>query len=162
MIDTTLTLLEKLGPKGFELATDFAGALAQVAPVQGPAGGGGAPAPAAPGGGGGSSAPTGGGSGGSGGMMQLLFPVLIFVAFYFFLIRPQQKKQKELDSKLKKGDRVFTNAGIIGKIVDLGEKRVTLEISKGVNVVFLRTAIGGVDEGDAPAKTESKEAEKRA
>jgi preprotein translocase subunit YajC len=158
MIDTTLTLLEKLGPQGFELATNVMGALAQVAPVQGPAGGGGAPAPAAPAGGGSS----GGGSGGSGGMMQLLFPVLIFVAFYFFLIRPQQKKQKELDSKLKKGDRVFTNAGIIGKIVELGEKRVTLEVSKGVNVVFLRTAIGGVDEGDAPAKTEPKEAEKRA
>jgi preprotein translocase subunit YajC len=158
MIDTTLNLLEKLGPKGFELATDFAGALAQVAPVQGPAGG--APAPAAPAGGG--SAPSGGGSAGGGGMMQLLFPVLIFVAFYFFLIRPQQKKQKELDSKLKKGDRVFTNAGIIGKIVEIGERRVTLEVSKGVNVVFLRTAIGGIDEGDAPAKTESKEAEKRA
>lgn len=157
MIDTTLTLLEKLGPKGYELALEL-GALAQVAPVQGPPAGGG-PAPAAPGGGG---STGGGGSGGSGGMMQLLFPVLIFVAFYFFLIRPQQKKQKELDSKLKKGDRVFTNAGIIGKIVELGEKRVTLEVSKGVNVVFLRTAIGGVDEGDAPVKTETKEAEKRA
>jgi preprotein translocase subunit YajC len=156
MIDTTLTLLEKLGPQGYDLALQL-GALAQVAPVNGA--GGGAPAPAAPGGGGGGSS---GGGGGSGGMMQLLFPVLIFVAFYFFLIRPQQKKQKELDSKLKKGDRVFTNAGIIGKIVELGEKRVTLEVSKGVNVVFLRTAIGGVDEGDAPAKTESKEAEKRA
>lgn len=94
--------------------------------------------------------------------MQLLFPILIFVAFYFFLIRPQQKKQKDLDNKLKKGDRVFTNAGIVGKIVELGDKRVTLEVAKGVNMVFLRTAIGGVDEAD-PAKDAVKDtAEKRA
>jgi len=142
-------------------------ALAQVAPV--PGGGGGAPAaPAAPTGGGGGGAPSGGGPGG--GALQLLFPILIFAAFYLFLIRPQQKKQKELDNKLKKGDRVFTNAGIVGKIVELNDRRVTLEVSKGVNMVFLRTAIGGLDEGD-PAKTEgdkgesskdAKSAEKRA
>jgi preprotein translocase subunit YajC len=129
-------------------------ALAQVAPV--PAGGAPAPAPA-----GGGTAPTGGGSApasSSGGALQLLFPVLIFVAFYFFLIRPQQKKQKDLDTKLKKGDRVFTNAGIIGKIVDLGDRRVTLEVSKGVQMVFLRTAIGGIDEGDT-VKTDGDKSE---
>lgn len=134
-------------------------ALAQVAPVpQG--GGGGAPAaPAAPTGGGGGAAPTGGGGGGA---LQILFPVLIFAAFYFFFLRPQAKKQKELDNKLKKGDRVFTNAGIVGKIVELNDRRVTLEVSKGVNMVFLRTAIGGIDEGD-PVKTEdTKSEEKRA
>ncbi len=132
-------------------------AIAQVAP---PAGGGGA-APAAPapagGNGGGGGAPAGGG----GGMIQFLFPILIFVAFYFFLIRPQQKKQKELDSKLKKGDRVFTNAGIIGKIVELGDRRVTLEVAKGVNMTFLRSAIGGIDEAD-PAKAEADKSDKPA
>ena len=140
-------------------------ALAQVAPV--PAGGGAAPATPAPAGGG--SAPSGGGASQSSGALQMLFPVLIFVAFYFFLIRPQQKKQKDLDNKLKKGDRVFTNAGIIGKIVELNDRRVTLEVSKGVQMVFLRTAIGGIDEGD-PVKTDgdksepkdAKAAEKRA
>jgi preprotein translocase subunit YajC len=87
-------------------------------------------------------------------MLQLLFPVLIFVAFWFFLIRPQQKKQKELDSKLKKGDQVFTNSGLVGKIVDINERRVVLEIKpKGVQLEFLRTAIGGLDETD-PAKVE--------
>lgn len=136
------------------------GALAQVAPVpQG--GGGGAPAPE-PAGGGGGSAPSGGGGGGGGGALQLLFPILIFVAFYFFLIRPQQKKQKDLDNKLKKGDRVFTNAGIVGKIVEMNERRVTLEVSKGVNMVFLRTAIGGIDEGDPVKSDDAKSEEKRA
>ena len=131
-------------------------ALAQVAPV---AGGGGGSAPAAPAGGGGSSAPaSGGSSSSSGGALQLLFPILIFVAFYFFLIRPQQRKQKDLDNKLKKGDRVFTNAGIVGKIVEMNERRVTLEVSKGVNMIFLRTAIGGIDEGD-PVKTDDSKSE---
>lgn len=137
-------------------------AIAQVAPVP-PGGGGGAPAPAPAGGGAPSGGGGGGGGGAGGGALQLLFPVLIFVAFYFFLIRPQQKKQKDLDNKLKKGDRVFTNAGIIGKVVELSDRRVTLEVSKGVNMTFLRTAIGGIDEGD-PVKDEgeSKPADKRA
>lgn len=131
-------------------------ALAQVAPVTGGGGGGTPAAPAAPAGGGGGAPSQGPG----GGALQLLFPLLIFAAFYLFLIRPQQKKQKDLDNKLKKGDRVFTNAGIVGKIVELNERRVTLEVSKGVNMVFLRTAIGGLDEGD-PAKTEGDKGESK-
>ena len=131
-------------------------ALAQVA---GPAGAPAAPAAPAPGGGGSAPAPSGGG--GMGGMTQLLFPILIFVAFYFFLIRPQQKKAKELAEKLKKGDRVFTNSGIIGKIIVLGEKRVTLEIAPNVKIEVLRTAIGGLDEGDeAPSKGKDDKVEK--
>jgi preprotein translocase subunit YajC len=132
--------------KGLARLSSFAeGALAQVAPAAGGGGGGGggAPAPAAP-----ASTGGGGGGGGSSGMTQLLFPLLIFVAFYFFLIRPQQKKAKELASNLKKGDRVFTNAGLIGKIMELGEKKATLEIAPGVKVQVLRSSIGGLDEGD--------------
>ncbi|MEO7094568.1 MAG: preprotein translocase subunit YajC [Polyangiales bacterium] len=129
-------------------------ALAQVA---GPAGGGGGPAAPAPAGGSSSPAPS---SGGSSGMVQLLFPVLIFVAFYFFLIRPQQKKAKELAEKLKKGDRVFTNSGIIGKIMVLGEKRVTLEIAPNVKIEVLRSAIGGLDEGDDAKGAKDDKAEK--
>lgn len=133
----------------------FDAALAQVAPVSG---GGGAPAapPAAGGGGGGGGAPAGGGGGG---MMQLLLPVLIFVGFYFFLIRPQQKKQQELESKLKKGDKVLTTGGIAGKIIDLRERRAVLEIAPNVRIEVLRTAISGIDDGDAPAK-DAKDAAK--
>jgi preprotein translocase subunit YajC len=149
MLDLSLVtdaLFSKLDPHS-ELGAFAHAALAQVA---GPSGGGQPAAPAPPSGGGGG-APS---SGGGGGMIQLLFPILIFVAFYFFLIRPQQKKAKELDSKLKKGDRVFTNSGLIGKLVVLGEKRATLEIAPNVKVEILRSAIGGLDEGDEakPAK----------
>ncbi|MBI2392907.1 MAG: preprotein translocase subunit YajC [Deltaproteobacteria bacterium] len=134
-------------------AFDVQSALAQVAPVA-PGGGGGAPAPAAPTGGGGGGQPAGGGSG----ALQLLFPLLIFAAFYFFLIRPQQKKQKELENKLKKGDRVFTSSGIVGRIIELNDKRATLEVAKGVNMVFLRSAISGLDEAD-PAKADADKSE---
>lgn len=129
-------------------------ALAQVAGAPpGGGGGGGQPAQqAAPQGGGG--APSGGGGGS---MMTLLMPILIFVAFYFFLIRPQQKKAKDLESKLKRGDRVFTNGGVIGKIITLGDKRATLEIAPGVKVEILRSSIGGIDEGDEVAKKERDE-----
>ena len=127
-------------------------ALAQVAGAPGtPAAPGGAPA------GGGSSTPAPSSSGGSSGMVQLLFPILIFVAFYFFLIRPQQKKAKDLAEKLKKGDRVFTNSGLIGKIMVLGEKRVTLEIAPSVRVEVLRSAIGGLDEGDEASTKGAKD-----
>jgi preprotein translocase subunit YajC len=131
-------------------------ALAQVAGA--PGGGGGQPAQQAAPQGGGGSAPSGGGGGGS--MMTLLMPILIFVAFYFFLIRPQQKKAKDLESKLKRGDRVFTNGGVIGKIVTLGDKRATLEIAPGVKVEILRTSIGGIDEGDEVASKKDEKGDK--
>ncbi len=144
-----------------DLSFTYASALAQVqAPAGG--GGGGAPAPAAPGGGsggGGGGSPAGGGAGG---ITPLLFPILIFAAFYFFFIRPQQKKAKDLESKLKKGDRVFTNAGIFGTIVVLKDKRATLEIAKGVQIEVRRDAIGGIDEGDdAKPAADDKKSDKK-
>lgn len=69
----------------------------------------------------------------------------ILVVFYFFMIRPQQKRQKEqrtfLDT-LKKGDKVITIGGIHGKVHDVSEDTVTLEIdSKGSKVTCSRAAI---------------------
>lgn len=62
---------------------------------------------------------------------SLIFIGLIFVIFYFFMIRPQMKKQK--DSKkfreaLKNGDKVLTIGGIYGKIVEVRDKAVILEV----------------------------------
>jgi len=72
--------------------------------------------------------------------------VLMGALFYFMVWRPQRKEQNErknlLDS-LKKGDEVFTIGGLCGKIVDLTEKTVILEICDGINVVFLRNAVSG-------------------
>ncbi len=79
--------------------------------------------------------------------------ILMFVVFYFFLIRPQQKRQKERTSmlnSLKKGDKVITIGGIHGKIVELGEERVTLKVSDNTRLVFERSSINSVVSEEQP------------
>ena len=79
----------------------------------------------------------------SSGIGQFIPLILIFVIFYFFLIRPQQKKVKEhkiMVENLKRGDKVITVGGIVGRIdriVD-GEK-VEVEISDNVKVEIIKS-----------------------
>jgi preprotein translocase subunit YajC len=78
-----------------------------------------------------------GGPGGAGGMAPLLMMVVFVVIFYFLLIRPQQKKQKEhqaLLTKLATGDEIVTTGGLLGKVVDVGDTFLTLEVADGVKV----------------------------
>jgi len=68
-------------------------------------------------------------------LMSFLPLLLIVVVFYFFMIRPQMKRQKEtrkFREGLKKGDKVVTTGGIYGKIVELKETTIILEIAKDV------------------------------
>lgn len=77
-------------------------------------------------------------------MQSLIFLLLIIVVFYFFMIRPQVKKQKEASNfrnALKKGDKVATTGGIYGKITDVKERTVTLEIADNVIVKVDKTAV---------------------
>ena len=70
-----------------------------------------------------------------GGMMNLIFIVGIIVVFYFFMIRPQQKKQKEIRKAreaMQAGDKVVTAGGIYGKIKEVKETTLLIEISQGV------------------------------
>jgi preprotein translocase subunit YajC len=69
---------------------------------------------------------------------------LIFLVFYFFMIRPQMKKQKDQKKyveELKKGDRVVTTAGIHGKVVEIDNIYVVIEVDKSVNIKFDKSAI---------------------
>lgn len=69
--------------------------------------------------------------------MSFLPLVLIIVVFYFFMIRPQMKRQKEtrkFRESLAKGDKVITTGGIYGKIVEIKETVVILEIAKDVQI----------------------------
>lgn len=79
------------------------------------------------------------------GLINNIWPfLLIFVLFYFMMIRPQQAKHKkhlQMIAELKKGDKVITIAGIIGKITKVNEKHFTLEIAPNVEVDFERSAI---------------------
>ncbi len=77
----------------------------------------------------------------------LLLPVLLIVVFYFLLIRPQQKKQKEhrqMVEALGVGTEVVTGGGVLGKVTDLGEQFVTVEIADGVKVKIQRHSIASV------------------
>lgn len=77
-------------------------------------------------------------------MMTFIMFGAIFVLFYFMLIRPQQKRQKqhkEMVGNLKKGDEVVTVGGTLGKISDLGENFVSLEIAEGVEIKVQRHAV---------------------
>lgn len=106
-----------------------------------------APAPAPGAAGEGQAAPQGpppdGGLFGGGGMMFL--PLLLLVGYMIWSSRNQQKKQKELEAGLKVGERVLTTSGIVGKITEVGERTIRLEVAPGVHVTFIKTAIQGTD-----------------
>ena len=83
----------------------------------------------------------------SGGIMQFLPLIVIFAVFYFMLIRPQMKRSKEhknLVSQLAKGDEVVTNGGLLGRIIDVSESFITLEVAEGVQVRVQRQAVANV------------------
>jgi preprotein translocase subunit YajC len=76
-------------------------------------------------------APQGGTESSGGGYQMLIMMGLLVVVFYFFMIRPQMKKQKELKQfreELKVGDKVITVGGIYGKIAEISETTVILEV----------------------------------
>jgi preprotein translocase subunit YajC len=80
-------------------------------------------------------------------MMSLLLPVAFLGVMFFLMIRPQMKRQKELRDmwgKLAKGDEVLTNGGIAGRVDDLGENFITIEIADGVKVKLQKSAISAV------------------
>jgi len=80
-------------------------------------------------------------------LMGFLPLILIFVVFYFLLIRPQMKRAKEhkkLVESLAKGDEVLTTGGMLGKITDLGENFVEVELADNVRVKVQRQAIATV------------------
>ena len=84
-------------------------------------------------------------AGGTASTLTTILPlVLIFVVFYFLLIRPQTKRAKEhreMVGKLVTGDEVVTNGGILGRISDVSENFVTLEVASGVAIRVQRFQI---------------------
>ncbi len=85
------------------------------------------------------------GAGGAPGQMTpLLMVVAFFVVFYFLLFRPQQKRAKEhqnLVAKLSAGDEIVTSGGLLGRVTDVGDTFVTLEIADGVRVKVQKVQI---------------------
>jgi preprotein translocase subunit YajC len=80
-------------------------------------------------------------------MTGMLFFVGMIVIFYFLLIRPQQKRAKEhrkMVEAIGKGDEIVTNGGVLGKIIEVGEQYLTIEIADGVNIKLQRGAVATV------------------
>ena len=70
--------------------------------------------------------------------------ILVFVVFYFFMIRPQVRKQKDLTnyrSALAKGDKVITTGGIYGKITDVKETTITIDVGDSVLLKVDKSAV---------------------
>lgn len=88
--------------------------------------------------------------------MAFLPFVLMFVVIYFLMIRPQQKQarqHRDYLSALQVGDEVVTNAGIFGKIEDIDDKSVRLEIARDVRIRVLKSQIAGPQPGrETPSK----------
>jgi preprotein translocase subunit YajC len=77
-------------------------------------------------------------------MMTFLPLLVIMLIFYFFMIRPQVKRQKELRTfreSLAKGDKVVTTGGIYGKIVEIKDNTVIMQIDDNVNIRVDKAAI---------------------
>jgi preprotein translocase subunit YajC len=80
-------------------------------------------------------------------LISFLPLILIFAVFYFFLIRPQNKKQKEhreMVSNLNVGDEVVTSGGILGKVTEVKDQFLRVEVADGVQLRVQRHTIGAV------------------
>jgi preprotein translocase subunit YajC len=78
------------------------------------------------------------------GISQILMLVMFVAIFYFMLIRPQQKRAKETQAMLTKlaaGDEVVTSGGVLGRVHDITDNIVTLEIADGVRIKVQKAAV---------------------
>ena len=83
-----------------------------------------------------------------GGMGSMLYIIMLLAVFWFLLIRPQQaqaKKRAEMLTALKTGDKVVTIGGICGKVAQITDNKIFVEVSDGIVVEFLRNAISTVE-----------------
>lgn len=80
-------------------------------------------------------------------LMSFLPLIIIFGIFYFMLIRPQMKRAKEaraMVAALAKGDEVLTTGGLVGRIEDIADSFITLEIADKVSVKVQKNAVTAV------------------
>lgn len=110
-------------------------AFQNVAPQQGTPGVAVPDGPPAAGGASGGAAPPGGGS-----MITMLLPFLMIVPFLFLMFR-RNKKEADQRAKLKKGDRVVSQSGLIGELMEMDERFAKVKIAPGTTVQMLTSSI---------------------
>jgi len=95
-------------------------------------------------------------AGGASSYSGILMMVLIFVVFYFFMIRPQSKRQKEIKKQreaMQVGDKVVTSGGIYGKVKEIKETTVIVEIAENVRIKIDKNSVFATAEDiQTPAK----------
>ena len=95
-------------------------------------------------------------AGGASSYSGILMMVLIFVVFYFFMIRPQSKRQKEIKKQreaMQVGDKVVTSGGIYGKVKEIKESTVIVEIAENVRIKVDKNSVFATAEDiQTPAK----------
>lgn len=92
--------------------------------------------------------------GGASSLNMLLMMGLMILVFYFFMIRPQMKRQKELSkfrSELQKGDKIVTTGGLYGKIEEIKDNIIILEVAPNVKLKVDKSVVLK-DISDAPVQ----------
>ena len=107
-------------------------------------------------------APSGGGGGGQpggspiAGFMPILMMLVIFVPFFLLMSR-RQKKEAQARASLKKGDRVTTNAGLIGELVEMDDRIARVKVAPGVTVQVVANTVSPFAEAEKPSAAPAKE-----
>jgi len=87
------------------------------------------------------------GSDPTGGLMGLLPLILMFVVLWFLMIRPQMKRAKEhkaMVEALAKGDEVITGGGIAGRVTEVGDSFVQVEVAANTVIAVQKQAVASV------------------
>lgn len=92
-----------------------------------------------------------------GGLSGILMIVAMIVVFYFFMIRPQSKKQKEIRKAreaMAKGDKVVTAGGIHGRIQQIQDNVLMIEVAPGVSIKVDKNSVYPAGQQPEPAAKE--------
>jgi preprotein translocase subunit YajC len=96
--------------------------------------------------------PGAGAAAGGGGAQAQSSPIMMFLPFlimipFFFLMSRRQKKEQEARAKLKKGDQVVTQSGLIGELMESDDRIAKVKIAPGTTVRVLASSLGPLDAG---------------
>ena len=98
-------------------------------------------------------------------MESLLFFALILVAFYFLIIRPQRTRASQaaqLQARLVPGVEIMTTAGLFGRVVEVHDDALVLEVSPGVLVRFAKAAVGRIVDAEDAGENDDTDADDNA
>lgn len=95
----------------------------------------------------------------AGGMLGMFLPFLIFIPILFLMFR-RQKRDAQARASLKKGDKVVTNAGIVGELIEVDEKYAKVKVAPGTTMTFVVTTVSPLtpEPDKSAASKESKDA----